>query len=537
MNKKIINKENLFPKITSGISEIANIVKRTLGPGGLPIIIERIGQSLDGSPLPPKITKDGVSVANECADIDPEKNLIIQSVKAICKKTNTMAGDGTTTAIVLGEAILIETMKELAKDKKLNPQLVKEEIEKSSKKVIEELNRLSKKVKDLSVVEQIATISSNGDSEIGSIIKLAFDSVGAEGVITVDEGNTNKTTLDVVEGYQFRRGAEGRDRFFNNKELTCFEVQNCRLIIYDGKLFNYTELLPALTTIGEANEDDFRANQMPPVVIIANEFSNEVIQFLLMQRAEVGMSFCCVKGPDTSYVRSGYYDDLAAMSGGYRFGNGNKALSAFDLGDEGQVSRIIVDKYTTTLYDGQGTEETVLERVDQLKAMKALAESPYDAQVLSDRIAALTSGIAKIGVGGNTEFEIKEKYDRIEDALNASRAAIEEGFIPGGGIVFYRIAVNLEKSKNLGDKIMSKALKYPLFQILENIGIKPNKFNFYKELLKNLDLTYDARNKKIVNALDAGIIDPTKVARCALENAVSIAALLSTAGGGIIYIK
>lgn len=173
MNKKIINKENLFPKITSGISEIANIVKRTLGPGGLPIIIERIGQSLDGSPLPPKITKDGVSVANECADIDPEKNLIIQSVKAICKKTNTMAGDGTTTAIVLGEAILIETMKELAKDKKLNPQLVKEEIEKSSKKVIEELNRLSKKVKDLSVVEQIATISSNGDSEIGSIIKLA----------------------------------------------------------------------------------------------------------------------------------------------------------------------------------------------------------------------------------------------------------------------------------------------------------------------------------------------------------------------------
>lgn len=538
MHKKIVTREELMAPKMKGLAKIASIVKKTLGPGGLAILLERVGQSLDGSPLGPKITKDGVSVAEECASPIKEEDVVIQAVKAICRKTNTVAGDGTTTAIVLGEAIVIEMEKILQNDPSLNPQLVKESIEKSLKEVLKLLVKATIQVKSMDMIREVATISANGDEEIGSIIEQAFSKVGAEGVITVDEGHTSEVTLTVVDGYQFNKGAEGRTSFFNNGNQTQFEAENCHVVIYDGKVFNYTDLIPLLKILNGVGEDGRPTKKMGPVLLMANEFSNEVLQFLLIQKTDIGMQICPVIGPNATHVRSGYYDDMAVYSGGTRLGNGARNLSAIEEDDIGLVKRVISDKYKTTLYDGQGDEDDVLQRVSQLKAMKAQAESPYDSQILNDRIAAITNGIAKIGVGGVTELEIKEKYDRIEDALNAARAAIQEGVVPGGGTTLLRIADKLDPNHSVGHKILNKALTAPFLQILENIGLDEKTRNdLAAEMTYSRRKVYDARNKKIKNALNCGIIDPVKVTRTALENAVSIATLLSTAGGAVIFQK
>lgn len=539
MSKKIVTREELLEPKLKGLSQIASIVKRTLGPGGLPILIQRVGQSLEGTPLGPKITKDGVSVAEECSSPIEEEDIIIQAVKGICKKTVNVAGDGTTTAVVLGEAIVKATEDALKADPKLNPQLVKEAVEEASKEVIKKLRKLAVPVKNTKMIHQVATISANGDEEIGSIISQAFEHVGAEGVVTVDEGYTPRITLDKVDGYQFGRGAEGRNAFFNNKENTQFEAENVALIIYDGRLVSFTQLIPAFNILGgvQETEQGMRpTKKLPAILIMANEFSPEVLQFMLVQKNEGGLIMCPVVGPNTTHVRTGYYDDLAAYTGGTRLGNGSRNLESIEEDDIGLVSRVIVDKYKTTFYDGQGAEEDILERVNQLKAARARAESAYDAQVVNDRIAALTSGIAKIGVGGTTEFEIKEKYDRIEDALNAARAAIQEGVVPGGGATLLRIARSLNAEKSIGHAILQRALQAPFYQILENIGLDESEASgLASEMTRSDKIVYDARNKQVKRALSAGIIDPVKVTRTALENAVSIASLLSTAGGAIIY--
>ncbi|MCG3175443.1 MAG: 60 kDa chaperonin 1 [Candidatus Omnitrophica bacterium] len=536
MEKKLINRESLKPKIISGLTQIADIVKRTLGPGGLPIIIQRIGESLNGDPLGPRITKDGVSVAHECGSPDPEEDLIIQAVKNICRKTNSIAGDGTTTAIVLGEALVKETLKVLEENPQLNPQLVRESLEKEVKEVIEILKQEAISVKDYETIKQVSTISANGDEEIGEILKQAFEKVGIEGVITVDEGASSQTTLEVVEGYQINRGSEARDSFFNNKDKTFFESDKSAIVLYDGKLVNYTEIVPVINSI-YGIRDGKPTKPIIPIVFVANEFSNEVLQFLLIQKLEAGLTFCCVRGPHTTTVRSSYLEDMAVMFGASLFGNGNRSLTSFEDGDEGLVNRVVSDKYKTTFYGGQGLEEDVLERIRQLRELKKLAESPYDAQVISDRIAALAGGVAKIGVGGTTEFEIKERYDRMEDALNAARAAIQEGVIPGGGITLFKISQKL-KPNSIGNKILESALKAPFLQILENIGLSLESLSEaeLQELSKD-NHVYDARLKKVEDSFVAGIIDPVKVTRTALENAVSIASLLSTAGGGIIFTK
>lgn len=538
MNKRIITRDELIAPKLAGLAQVSGIVKRTLGPGGLPIVIQRLGQALDGGMLGPKITKDGVSVAEECSSPDPAEDVIIQAVKAICKKTNTVAGDGTTTAIVLGEAIVNCTEEALKNDPSLNPQLVKESIEIACKEVLAALKKAAIPVTDMKTIRQVATISANGDTEIGEVIGRAFDHVGAEGVVTVDEGYTNSVTLDLVDGYQFQRGAEARTQFFNNKDLTQFEGENCAVVIYDGKLFNYQDIIPTLKILAGVDENDRPTKKMPPILIIANEFSPEVLQFLAIQKQDAGMQLCAVQGPNTTNIRTSYYDDLAVYSGATRLGNGARTLSSVEEDDIGLVGRVLVDKYKTTLYDGQGAEEDVLARVDQLKAAKALAESPYDAQIINDRTAALTNGIAKIGVGGATELEIKEKYDRIEDALNAARAAIQEGVVPGGGTTLYRIAMKMVDNKSIGHNILKIALQTPFYQILENIGMdKVQMQQAASMVLESNKKVFDARTKTIKNAITCGIIDPVKVTRAALENAVSIATLLSTAGGAIIYVK
>lgn len=536
MSKNIISKETMEDAIKKGIQKIATVVKRTLGPGGLPIIIERVGQSLDGSPLGPMITKDGVTVADNCEDADENIDLIIQAVKDICKKTNKIAGDGTTTAIVLGESILNEAFKVLDANPDLNPQLVRESIEAAADKVKTLLKLQVEMIKDPAKIKEVATISANGDDAIGSIIQKAFEKVGSEGVITVDEGHSAQTTINVVEGFQVRRGAEAQDRFFNNADNTKWEAEKVHVILVNSVLRAYTDLIPALKAISDQVQKEKR-NAMPPILVIADDFSQEIIQFLLIQRAQMGLSVCAVKSPHASNIRTAMMDDMGIMLGGQRFGNGNKTLQNATFDDIGIADKVVVDKYTTTFYDGQGTEEEILARVASLKVQKEAAESPYDAGLIADRIAALANGVAIIGVGGTTEMEIKERYHRIEDALNAARAAVEEGVIPGGGVALAKVANQLlTDSMTVGEGILASALMAPFFQISTNIGLNGDDvFAKIKDQVMNGDkITFDARKKQVVNAMEAGIIDPFKVCRSALENAVSIAALLSTCGGGIV---
>jgi chaperonin GroEL len=530
--KEMVNKSDFESPKMKGMKKIADMVKRTLGPGGLPILIARVGQALDGTPLGPKITKDGVSVADECSSPIPEEDVVIQAVKAICKKTADVAGDGTTTAIVLGEAIMIEMNAQMNADPSLNPQLVKQSVEQASKKVIEQLKLIATPVKSSKMIKEVATISANGDEEIGEIIAQAFDKVGAEGVVTVDEGSGTGLTLTVVDGYQINKGAQSRNAFFNNKQQTQFEAENTAVIVVDSKLLNYTDVLPTLNILaGVVNGKPTK--KLPPFIIVANEFSNEVLQFFNIQKNELGMQVCLVEGPNVTHVRSSYCEDLAVFTGGKKLGGSNRSLAAIEPTDIGFAGRVISDKYKTTFYNGNGPEEEILNRVDQLKALKQQAESPYDAQIINDRIASLTNGIAKIGVGGNTELEVKEKYDRIEDALNAARAAIEEGVVPGGGTTLCRIS-NTLSIDSIGERILWGALKYPLIQILANIGVEVSK-ELGTQIATTPNSVFDAKDKKLVDAFEAGIIDPVKVTRSALENAVSIAVLLSTAGGAIVY--
>ena len=525
--KKITNKEDMKKHIYSAMKRITDIVATTLGPGGLPVIIERVGQQLDGSPLGPMQTKDGVSVAVECSDPDPDKNAVIQAVKNICIKTNRVAGDGTTTAIVLGNAILREAIK-YSEENNINPQVVRRSLEEATRQVREMLVDKAVPCKDYSMMEYVATVSANGDKTIGSLIRKAFEAVGAEGVVTVDYGNGAHHTLDVVNGFQIKRGAEGQSRFFNDTAQTKFQAENVSVLLYDGALQSSSQVLNLLNVIHKNNPEN-----MPPVLLIANEFSQEVIQYLLINRAEFNLSVCAVKGPHVTNVRTAMYDDLAVFLGGTRLGNGNRNLNNLEYDDLGLVDKVVVDKYVTTFYGGQGNEELVLERVDQLKQQKLAAESDYDLALLSERISGLSEGIAKIGVGGHTDFELKEVYHRIEDAVNASRAAIEMGVIPGGGSTLYRLSKELPVD-TIGQRILKEALKAPLRQIMENLGIDVTTQDLIATQLKE-GLVYEGNSEEVVDALEAGIIDPAKVTITALENAVSIAALLSTCGGAITY--
>lgn len=539
-SKTISDKSLMEGKIKQGMQKIASVVKRTLGPGGLTIFIERHGQALNGEPLAPILTKDGVTVARECRDPDAQIDLVIQAVQEICNKTNKIAGDGTTTAIVLGESILNETFKELDANPDLNPQLVRESVEAVALEVRKMLAEEVQQISNAQKIAEVATISANGDQEIGRIIMEAFEKVGSEGVITVDEGHSNQTTIQVVDGFQIRRGAEAQDRFFNNSDNNKFEADNCYVLLYNGSLRSYTDVLPAFKAIQEQIQREGKG-VFPPILIVADEFSQEMIQYLLINRAEAGLSVCAIKSPHVSNIRTAMMDDIAIMLGGKRLGNGNRDIKTCTLDDIGIAAKVVVDKYTTTFYDGQGTEDDIKERIESLKVQRTAAESPYDAQLLSDRIAALANGVAIIGVGGTTEIEIKERYHRIEDALNAARAAVEEGVIPGGGVALAKIAEKLSQlpDQSLGVKILSRALMAPFQQISENIGQDGNvNFAAIKERVMNGEMvTYDARKKIVVDAFEAGIIDPVKVCRTALENAVSIAALLSTCGGGITYTR
>jgi len=529
MYKTIIHKDEMRKHIKEGMESIASIVAATLGPGGLPVQIERVGQSPNGDPLGPMITKDGVSVASECALDDEKLDIVVQTVKAICQKTNRVVGDGTTTAIVLGRAILAEALN-VIETQDLNPQFVRKEVEKAALEVEKKLTEKSTPCDTLDMMGNIARISANGDEEIGSIIQKAFEAVGSEGAITVDSGLGKNHHLDVVEGFQIRRGAEAQDRFFNNQDKTKFEAENAHVLIYDGKLNSPQQVGQILELIYTQTQ-----GKMPPVVFVANEFSLDVIQSLLINKAHAGLSVCAIRSPHQTKVTTQWLDDMAVFMGGERLGNGNRNLNNIEFNDLGIVKKVVIDKYSSTFYEGFGQEEDVLTRVQQLKAQRNTAESDYDSSIISDRIAALSEGIAKIGVGGLTDLEVKEKYHRIEDAINAARAAVDGGIVPGGGTTLFRISEELGED-SIGHTILKKALKAPLNQIFKNLGYSDSEIvEVVAELKKQANNSvFDGNTNTIKDAFEAGIVDPVRVTSTALANAVSICSLLSTAGGAIV---
>lgn len=531
MFKKIIHKEEIRKFIKEGTEQIASIVAVTLGPGGLPVQIERLGQSPSGESLGPMITKDGVTVATECASNDESIDVVIQTVKAICQKTNRIAGDGTTTAIVLGRAILNEALEEI-ENSGINPQTLRRQIEEAAKNVETMLDDYSNACNTYQAMGHVATISANGDKEIGNVIQAAFEAVGSEGAITVDTGAGRYHTLDIVNGFQIRRGAEAQDRFFNSADRTQFEAENCHVLLYDGKLQSPQSALHVLELLFNHYQ-----GKMPPILFVANEFSLDVVQALLMNKAHAGLQICCVRSPHQTKVTTQWLDDMAVFMGGERLGNGNRNLNNIEFDDIGVVKRVVVDKYSTTFYEGLGEDDAVLERIQQLKAQRSTAESEYDASIISDRLAALSEGIAKIGVGGLTDLEVKEKYHRIEDAINASRAAIEDGVVPGGGTTLLRIAQSLTNNTQ-GSRVLAKALVAPFNQILLNLGLDSDEISEVRQDLLKLNreqTVYDGVTGSLVDAWDSGILDPTKVTKTALSNAVSICSLLSTSGGAIVF--
>ena len=543
----ILRTEDLEEKVSVAVEKIAGIVKRTLGPGGLPILLEREGQTASGLPLPPMITKDGVTVAKHCYSNDKVEDLVIQSLKDICGKTDRSVGDGTTTAIVLGEAIFTEALK-LVKEKKLNPQTLRKEIEVASEKVIKELQKYKIEVgNNIKLIRDVATVSANGDKEIGDLVAKAFDKVGAEGTVTVDEGYSRKSTIEIVDGFQIGRGVEGGDLFLNNSANDKFLAENCHVLLYDGTLQSVPdELLPVLNVIQETTfkkalkenpDTNIEKVPMPPVLFIANDFSPSVVQYLSIIKQQTSVPVCAVRSPHMTTVRTQMLDDMAFLLGGERLGFQSRSLKSVTEADIGFVKKVEAGRRVTTFYGGEGHEEEIIKRIDVLKGQLKGAVHLYDQNLLRDRISNLAQGVAKIAVGGDTDFEIKEKYYRIEDALSAAKAAIEGGVVLGGGSTLVRISYSLKEVKNDTDgyRVIKNSILEPFNQICKNIGWEAGDYDSVAEFIsENGKAVFDAQSRSVTPGLENGIVDPIKVIENALRNAVSICGLLSTFGGLVL---
>ena len=500
-----------------GVDALANAVKVTLGPKGRNVILDK----KFGSPV---VTKDGVTVAKEIELSDPVENMGAQLVKEVASKTADVAGDGTTTATVLAQAIVRAGLKNVAAG--ANPMDLKRGIDKSVEEVVRSLRSLSTKVgDDFKKIEQVATISANSDSKIGKLIADAMARVGTEGVITVEEAKSTETYVDVVEGMQFDRGYLSPYFVTNPDKMIC-EMESPYILIYDKKISNMKELLPVLEQIVQAGNK--------PLLIIAEEVDGEALATLVVNKLRGALKISAVKAPGFGDRRKAMLEDIAILTGGIVISEerGYKLENA-DLSYLGHAEKISIDKDNTTIVNGAGNKDDIKTRVNQIKAQVESTTSDYDKEKLQERLAKLSGGVAVLYVGAATEVEMKEKKDRIDDALNATRAAIEEGIVPGGGVAYIRAIESLSKVKfeNLDEKtgvdIIRLALESPLRQIAENAGIdgsivvlkvKEGKGNY----------GFNARLNKYENMLVAGVIDPTKVSRVALENAASIAGMLLT---------
>ncbi len=503
-------------KMLRGVDILANAVRVTLGPKGRNVI-------LDKSFGAPRITKDGVTVAKEIELDDKFENMGAQKVREVASKTNDKAGDGTTTATVLAQAIVREGAKYVAAG--MNPMDLKRGVDLAVAEAVKDIAKRSKKIKDSAEVAQVGTISSNGDKSIGEMIAKAMQKVGNEGVITVEEAKTAETELDVVEGMQFDRGYLS-PYFITNAEKMIAELDEAYILIHEKKLSSLQPMLPVLEAVVQAGK---------PLVIIAEDIEGEALATLVVNKLRGGLKVAAVKAPGFGDRRKAMLEDIAILTGGQMIAEdlGIK-LENVTLAMLGRAKRIRIEKENTTIINGSGKKSDIEGRIGQIKAQIEETTSDYDKEKLQERLAKLAGGVAVIRVGGATEVEVKEKKDRVEDALNATRAAVEEGIVSGGGVALLRAkaAVGKLKSENAdeqaGINIVLKALEAPIRQIVENSGLEGS--IVVGKILDNKSQTYgfNAQTEEYVDMIEAGIVDPSKVVRTALQDASSVAGLLIT---------
>lgn len=516
MAKLILFEKDARDKLKAGVDKLANAVKVTLGPKGRNVIIDKKFGA-------PSITKDGVSVAKEIELEDPIENMGAQMTKEVASKTADQAGDGTTTATVLAQAIVGPGLKALASG--ANPMDLKRGIDKAVKAIVANLQKQSENVgSDFGKIEQVASVSANNDSEIGKMIADAMKKVGTAGVITVEEAKGTETEVKTVEGMQFDRGYLS-PYFVTNSENMEAELEGAFLLIYDKKISNMRELLPILEKTAQAGR---------PLLIIAEEVEGEALATLVVNKLRGTIKVAAVKAPGFGDRRKEMLKDIAILTGGIAISEemGYKLENA-DLSYLGQAEKVVVDKDNTTIVNGKGDSEQIKARVEEIKAQIEKTTSDYDREKLQERLAKLSGGVAVLYIGAPTEVEMKEKKDRVDDALHATRAAVEEGIVAGGGVAYIRAQSSLDKLKGDNDdettgiSIVRRAIEEPLRQIVANSGLEGS-IVVQKVREGKDDFGYNARTDEYQNLRKAGVIDPTKVTRIALENAASIASMLLT---------
>ena len=513
--KEIRFGEDARAKMVRGVNVLANAVKATLGPKGRNVVLDKSFGS-------PTITKDGVSVAKEIELADKFENMGAQMVKEVASRTSDNAGDGTTTATVLAQAFIREGMKAVAAG--MNPMDLKRGIDQAVIAAVAELKNISKPSSTSKEIAQVGTISANSDANIGDLIAQAMDKVGKEGVITVEEGSGLENELDVVEGMQFDRGYLS-PYFINNQQSMSAELDDPFILLHDKKISNVRDLLPVLEGVAKAGK---------PLLIIAEEVEGEALATLVVNTLRGIVKVCAVKAPGFGDRRKAMLEDMAILTGGTVISEEvGLQLEKATIKDLGRAKKVQVSKENTTIIDGAGDTSGIEGRIKQIKAQIEETSSDYDREKLQERVAKLAGGVAVIKVGASTEIEMKEKKARVEDALHATRAAVEEGIVPGGGVALLRARAAIEglkginEDQNHGIQIALRAMEAPLREIVTNAGEEPSVIvNKVKE--GNGSYGYNAATGEYVDMLEAGILDPTKVTRTALQNAASIAGLMIT---------
>jgi chaperonin GroEL len=513
--KQLLYNEEARRKILSGVEQLSRAVKVTLGPKGRNVVLDKKFGS-------PTITKDGVTVAKEIELADPFENMGAEMVKEVASKTSDNAGDGTTTATILTEAIYREGLKNVTAG--ANPMALKRGIDKAVEEVFEQLKKISKPIgKDKKEISQVASIAANNDKSIGDLIAEAMDKVGKDGVITVEEAKSTETALKVVEGMQFDQGYLS-PYFVTDAERMEASLEDPYILIHEKKISNIKDMLPLLEKIAKNGR---------PLLIIAEEVDGEALATLVINKIRGTFACCAVKAPGYGDRRKAMLEDIAVLTGGIAITEDlGRKLENIDLNELGRAKRVTVDKENTTIVEGGGKTSDIKGKIEQIKAQISKSDSDYDKEKLQERLAKLSGGVAVINVGAATESEMKEKKARVEDALHATRAAVEEGIVPGGGVALLRCVSALEKMKLSGDEqigvdIVKRALEEPLRQIALNAGLEGSVVvaNVKKE---KTNIGYDVLQADYVDMIESGVIDPTKVTRTALQNAASIAGLLLT---------
>ncbi len=503
-------------KMLRGVDILADAVKVTLGPKGRNVVIDKSFGA-------PRITKDGVTVAKEIELADKFENMGAQMVREVASKTNDIAGDGTTTATVLAQAIVREGAKAVAAG--MNPMDLKRGIDKAVAEVVKDLEAKTKKITTSGEVAQVGSISANGETEIGEMIAKAMEKVGNEGVITVEEAKSIQTELDVVEGMQFDRGYVS-PYFITNAEKMIAELESPYILIHEKKLSSLQPMLPLLEAVVQSGK---------PLVIVAEDVEGEALATLVVNKLRGGLKIAAVKAPGFGDRRKAMLEDIAILTGGEVISEdlGIK-LETVTLNMLGRAKLVKIEKENTTIVDGAGEKEAITGRCEQIKAQVEETSSDYDREKLQERLAKLAGGVAVIRVGGSTEVEVKERKDRVDDALHATRAAVEEGIVPGGGVALLRASTKLaglkadNNDQQVGIEIVRRAIQAPIRQISENAG--KDGAVVAGEVLRTdtYEYGYDAQSDEYKNLVAAGIIDPTKVVRTALQDAASVASLLIT---------